>query len=272
MLARALACLGGQARPPDEVVVVNDGGAVDPVRQLVKTFGDAFKIVLLEHPQSLGRAGALNAGIRAANGDWFAILDDDDTWEPEFVDEMMGVIERRAWVAAACQTLVILEEVDVKGRIRQLDKGILNPDFVAVDLAMLAAWNQFTINALVFSRTAWTEIGAFRDDLPVLEDWEFNVRLARSYEIGVVAKPLAHYRKRPASHGSLANTLEHDHRTVHHRIINEWLREDLRLGRSGIGQLATIGLLRRDMQRLNPLVRVYEKVRHLWRRVLGRNL
>jgi glycosyltransferase involved in cell wall biosynthesis len=246
---------------------------VEPVRAAVKAAGEHLKIVVLEHASPLGRGGALNVGIRAATGDWLGILDDDDTWEPEFVEAMMDQLANRPGSSAvACQTLVIVEKIDRQGRARELDRGVLNPDFCAVDLAALAAWNQFTINAIVFSRMAWEAIGPFREEIPVLEDWEFNVRLASRYEIEVIARPLAHYRRRPTATESLANTSEQQHEYVRRRLVNGWLRDDLRLGRSGLGHMATLGLVRRDVQRIHPLAAAYEKLRRRWRRLWGRYL
>jgi glycosyltransferase involved in cell wall biosynthesis len=273
MLVRALASLAAQTRRPDEVVVVNESAAVEPVRAAVKAAEEHLKIVVLEHASPKGRGGALNAGIKAASGEWLGILDDDDTWEPEFVEAMMGRLDEAPGTSAvACQTLVIVEKMDRRGRAHELDRGVLNPDFCAVDLAALAAWNQFTINAIVFSRAAWQGAGTFREDLPVLEDWEFNVRLALRNEIAVITRPLAHYRRRPAATESSANTMEREHEIVRRRLINEWLREDLRVERFGLGHLAVQSLVRRDIQRIHPLAAVYERLRRRWHRLRGRLL
>jgi glycosyltransferase involved in cell wall biosynthesis len=63
-----------------EVIVVVDGP--DPeVEAVLSTVQDSrFRFVIL--PQNVRLAGARNAGVKEAKGDWVAFLDDDDEWMP----------------------------------------------------------------------------------------------------------------------------------------------------------------------------------------------
>jgi glycosyltransferase involved in cell wall biosynthesis len=73
-LARALACVAAQSRPPAEVIVVDDG-STDATSQIALRAGAT---VLWQ--ANRGVAAARNAGIRAARQPWIALLDADDTW------------------------------------------------------------------------------------------------------------------------------------------------------------------------------------------------
>jgi glycosyltransferase involved in cell wall biosynthesis len=77
-LSRTLACVRRQQGVTLQIVVVDDGSA-DGTAERVRALGDA-RILVVRHERSLGLAGARNAGIRAATGDWIAFLDDDDLW------------------------------------------------------------------------------------------------------------------------------------------------------------------------------------------------
>jgi glycosyltransferase involved in cell wall biosynthesis len=44
-----------------------------------------------------GGGGARNAGIAAATGEWIALLDDDDEWQPNHLVSLMSVVAREGW-------------------------------------------------------------------------------------------------------------------------------------------------------------------------------
>src|SRR5258706_1971108 len=81
VLKRAIESVIAQTRPVDEIVVVDDG-STDETASTVAAFGDQVRYI---HQHNQGISGARNTAIRAASGDWIALLDDDDEWLPEKV-------------------------------------------------------------------------------------------------------------------------------------------------------------------------------------------
>jgi hypothetical protein len=136
-----------------------------------------------------------------------------------------------------------------------------NPELVSVKLFQLASVNQFTVNAFVYERAAYEAIGPYREDLPVLDDWEFNLRFLRQFDILVVPEALANYHVRPdaAEDSEDANTLtagEQLHKFYEARIANQHLRDDLDRGEIGFGFLMNLAAghrtsidLARDLRR-----------------------
>jgi GT2 family glycosyltransferase len=84
-LLRTLASLRPQTLPADqfEVIAAIDG-STDGTAEAVRSFTAPYAITVLESPNR-GRAGACNAGIRAAAGDVIVLLDDDMEAVPEFL-------------------------------------------------------------------------------------------------------------------------------------------------------------------------------------------
>jgi glycosyltransferase involved in cell wall biosynthesis len=70
----------GQEGVDLEVVVV-DEGSTDPTPEGLAAL-DEPRLRVVRHDRAKGVAQARNAGIRAARGEWVALLDDDDLWAP----------------------------------------------------------------------------------------------------------------------------------------------------------------------------------------------
>jgi len=64
-----------------EVVVVVDGPDDRTVKALAEVHDDRLRVIAL--PQTQGAQNARNVGAEAGQGDWIALLDDDDEWLPD---------------------------------------------------------------------------------------------------------------------------------------------------------------------------------------------
>jgi glycosyltransferase involved in cell wall biosynthesis len=78
-VAEALTSILGQTRPPDEVIVVDDGSTDGTQRQLER-FADDIRVIAQANQ---GHAGALNRGYAEARCDYIGKCDADDIWEPD---------------------------------------------------------------------------------------------------------------------------------------------------------------------------------------------
>jgi glycosyltransferase involved in cell wall biosynthesis len=78
-----------------EVVVVDDG-STDHTAAIVQGFmANDARIRLLQHPRPQGVSAARNAAIRAARGDWIALLDADDQFAPGRLERLVAEAEAR---------------------------------------------------------------------------------------------------------------------------------------------------------------------------------
>ena len=81
LLERAVASSRAQTEVDVQVVVALDGEAVRDWRSHDFLVGD--DVVVLPSADRRGVASARNAGLEAADGEWVALLDDDDLWAPD---------------------------------------------------------------------------------------------------------------------------------------------------------------------------------------------
>ncbi|KAI9006509.1 hypothetical protein DFJ74DRAFT_393392 [Hyaloraphidium curvatum] len=99
--------------------------------------------------------------------------------------------------------------------------------FFALERAALAevmVWNRFPPISFVFSLSAWEAVGGFDGSLPVLGDWEFNVRFLSRYRISVLPLALANLHRRSHPGEPHPNTPSEAHDKWRRVIRDRWLR------------------------------------------------
>ncbi|HEY5214677.1 MAG TPA: glycosyltransferase family 2 protein [Acidobacteriaceae bacterium] len=73
-----------------EVIVVVDGPEPDTVK-ILEAFEEP-RLRIVELRQNVGPAEVRNIGVREANGEWIAFLDDDDEWLPAKIEKQLNLL------------------------------------------------------------------------------------------------------------------------------------------------------------------------------------
>lgn len=206
-------------------------------------------------------SAASNAGIAAADSRFIVLLDDDDTWEPEFLEVMLRALEQKphsATAGAACHTICVEEDSDADGSMMVKKEYIQNPRLRNISLGLMAVVNQFCVHSFMYERSVLKKLRGYDETLPVLDDWEFNLRFLRYFDILFVPRPLARYHLRPdvtqaeEANSQFVSEALHHHYEAH--IINEALRADAAGTGHGLGQIlahaASQRKLIKDVERL----------------------
>jgi glycosyltransferase involved in cell wall biosynthesis len=258
MLGRMLDSLLAQTYADWECVIINGGSdaSVDSVLQpRAAAIDGRVRVLAFDNPTPGMRGAPLNHGLTNSDSELITILDDDDTWHPDFLRTMIEALDRAPTPSVAgivCQTRVI-EETSVEEGLQPQRDYVLNEDLHNVTLARLAIVNAFCIHAFIYRRTALERTGGYANDLPVLEDWDFNLRFLTHHDVMVVPQVLTNYHLRKSvTSGAEANsqTGEVDlHKFFESKIINDALRRDFARGQAGLGSLLSNATNTRFLER-----------------------
>lgn len=87
LISRAVESILAQTRPPDEVIVVDDGSS-DDTRDVVSRYREVRYL----RQSNAGASTARNLGVENARYEWIAFLDSDDVWLPDHLEKMCAAI------------------------------------------------------------------------------------------------------------------------------------------------------------------------------------
>ena len=229
-LRRALQNIAQQSFTDLEVVVVNDGGAPEPVEDAVRrAWTGARGVVILHHPTPLGMEAASNAGIQATDSTYIAVHDDDDLWEPEFLERTVAELERTGAMLVTTRVDRYYERETEDG-FEHLHSEPHWGELHEVTIQDLWRTNRTVPIAILYRRELHQSIGLYDPDLPVVGDWEFNLRAAAHHPVAMLDEPLAHWSHRPESRGDAGNSVyekQRDHQIQDARVRAAAIRRDL---------------------------------------------
>ncbi len=179
-LERALQSVFDQTSPVDEVILVDDGstdGSSEMVRQLFP------EVKVLSQP-NLGVSAARNHGIAAARFAWIALLDSDDSWLPQKIDQI-----RRAQKLEPDFVLYHSDEIWIRRgvRVNPMQKHRKSGGWIFEQCLPLCA---ISPSATVISKSTLESLGMFDEKLPACEDYDLWLRLCNQFPVHYINEPL----------------------------------------------------------------------------------
>lgn len=175
-----------------QLVVVNDGtgdtpGYADVVAWARRTFDDFTYIAL---PDNQGAPAARNAGIRAARGQWVALVDDDDEWLPGKLQAQLDLV-----AGASPDTGLVYCWTRVLNQ-RGEEESVSRPQIEGAAAAAIMRTNFILSPSVLVRRSAFDKVGLFDEALPSCQDWDMWARvLCGGYTCRVLKQELAIYHR-----------------------------------------------------------------------------
>lgn len=174
LIGATLESVLGQARAPDEVIVVDDGSS-DGTADVIRGFGPAVTLIT---QQNAGAAAARNAGFARSSGDAIHFMDSDDLVSPNSYAVQSAMVETGSdivfgpWLRTRIDGRVltpepvVVQQAPVGGRTA-IDKLVVTGSWVSV------------FQPCMFRRSLVEAAGPYCAELKTAEDTELLYRLTR---------------------------------------------------------------------------------------------
>jgi glycosyltransferase involved in cell wall biosynthesis len=186
-VGESLDAILGQTRPPDEVVVVDDGSTDGTARELAR-FGDRIRVVW---QPNAGCPAAFNRAFREARGDFVAMCGADDVWEPRKLEWQEEAVRAHPGVDVLFGHSILFGNVEGE-HARPPVSGLLDG---AVLKQALYRENSVCAPSVVLRRDLFERLGPFVEDFGA-DDYEYWMRCLRAgARFHYDPRPLLRYRQ-----------------------------------------------------------------------------
>ena len=193
-LAASIESVRAQTYRDWELVLVDDGSS-DRTGQIADDYSGRDARIRVIHQRNGGLSAARNSAMRYARGEFFALLDSDDLWDPDFLQSQMA-------------TFASTPAADiVTGNAREMG-GHWNgrparpwPDRRPLpDLAEILRDEEAVFIMSVFRRSVYQAVGDFDERMRSNEDYDYWLRAAAAgFRFARNDRPLGEYRRRDDS-------------------------------------------------------------------------
>jgi glycosyltransferase involved in cell wall biosynthesis len=180
LLNRALTSVVNQTYPAHQIIVVDDGSD----ESVSDSLRHSFHSVQFLKQENKGVASARNLGIKQSTGNWIALLDSDDEWEPTKLEKQMAFLEK----------FPELQAIHTGERWIRNGNEVSPPAYLDKSSDLL--WERSLRHCLICPSSVllhcsvFETVGLFDEKLTVCEDYDFWLRLLLEQEIGLVDEKL----------------------------------------------------------------------------------
>jgi glycosyltransferase involved in cell wall biosynthesis len=178
-----------------EIIVIDDG-STDETHAIVERYRDAGVVLISQ--SNAGQGAARNRGIAAARGEFIALLDSDDLWEPTYLETMVDFLLEHPTVSIAFPDALYFGKSKFNGKRFQE----VYPPGVPITFAKLVKGSSNVCYAATLRREVFDRVGLFdeADAIRGTEDFDLWLRaLHAGCKIEPVTKLLFRYRRHASS-------------------------------------------------------------------------
>ncbi|MFB2917415.1 glycosyltransferase family 2 protein [Aerosakkonema funiforme] len=189
-----------------EILIIDDGSKDETVEWVAQITDPRVKLI---SQQNKGVSEARNAGIANARGEYIALLDADDLWEPTKLEKQVRCLEDNpavglvyTWVKYADEEGNPTEKVQTAYVDGDVLKHILQSNILCCSSTPMVR------------RSCFEDVGVFDSKLSGVADWDMWIRIASRYLFGLIKEPLVRYRQHPNNMSNNCQAMLLDFRKV----------------------------------------------------------
>lgn len=178
----------------DYELIIVDNGSTDGSADIVTRFEDA-RIQIHRLEENVGVSNARNKGVSLSTSPFIIFLDADDWWEPTFLEEIAGLIERHPDAGIYGTGYWIVKN----GKKRLAPIGV-EDEFVEGEINYCQVYSKtlcmpLTSITVAVPRGVFDETGGFNPQLKLGEDFDLWIRIALKHDVVLLNKPLSNYNQ-----------------------------------------------------------------------------
>ncbi len=218
MLVEAIDCVRKQTMSDYEHVIVDDGSTDGTAATLSERFGDDPRIRCIVQ-ENKGVSAARNRGLAAARGEFVALLDSDDLWEPPYLQSQIALLD-----AHPEASFVVSDSRYDGAHAHDYPTAMAMPTWDKPDTVAALCLGAFAQPSSLLLRTPVAQEIGFDESLPQAEDADFLFRMADAgYRCVVNEEPYAIYRAHEGEDGQTQLTDDMiENRMIFHEICERY--------------------------------------------------
>ena len=197
-VAETLAAVKAQTLRDFEAILIDDGSSDETAAIVEAAIAGDPRFRLLRQANS-GVAATRNRGVGLARGRYVAPLDQDDLWQPTFLERLTGGLEARG--PGAIMAFARSVWIDGSGQAPEQAPAAIPAEVGYRELLVLNPIGNGS--ATVIRREALQAVGGFDAELlrdfGQADDWWLQLQLSWRGEVVFVDEPLLRYRITPQS-------------------------------------------------------------------------
>lgn len=181
-IGRAIESVLQQSYDEIELLIVDDG-STDGTAAVIEGYAD--ERVHYIYQENAGANVARNTGINAANGTYISFLDSDDEFDPSYLTKCVSALQSSSekCIGAFTAHYVTNKEAGIR-RYADAPAG-------EISLTELQHRNvPGSLSTTTWDARVFDEVGMLDTEMPAIQDYEFYLRVARTYTLVGIDEPL----------------------------------------------------------------------------------
>lgn len=161
-------------------IIVVDDGSTDDTQKVIQS---QFPQVNYHYQVNQGVSAARNQGLKLAKNEWIALLDSDDEWRANKIQQQFELLEQSDLLVCHTDEIWIRNGV----RVNQMKKHAKQGGWIFQQCLPLCAMSP---SSIIIHKSVFDRVGLFDEALPACEDYDLWLRITANYEVAFLDKAM----------------------------------------------------------------------------------
>lgn len=170
-----------------EIIVVDDASTDGTAGVVEERSRRDERVRYIRNPENRRLPGSLNVGFAASRGDYLTWTSDDNLYRPMAIERMVRGLQSHPGTSLVYADYTLIDEKDVEG-----ERVCVRPVEDILSASIIGA-------CFLYTRAVHEDIGPYNEDLFLVEDYEYFLRICCRFRAAPLHEDLYLYRNHPDS-------------------------------------------------------------------------